>query len=68
VSPPAVVLRITDFRWKKKNNIIELDDRKLILHELGKQKHNQQNLHIIGGMQPNYLGVYSPHPLQVCYH
>jgi len=38
--------------WKK-NKIIELDDRRLILQKLGKQKHNQQNLHIIGGMQPN---------------
>jgi len=27
---------------------------------------NQENIQIIGGMQPNYLGVYFPHPPRVC--
>jgi len=38
------------------------------MKKLGGQKHNQQNLHVIGGMQPNYLEVYSPHSPQFCYH
>jgi len=55
----------------KKNKRTELDDRKLTLGHAkvnGGQKHNQQNLQIIGGIQPNYLGVYSSHLPQICYH
>jgi len=33
-----------------------------------KPQNNQQNLQIIGEMQLNYFDVYSPHPVQVCYH
>jgi len=33
------------------------------------QQNNQHNFHIVVGMQPNYLGIYTPHPHQVCcYH
>jgi len=56
----------------RKNKRTELNDRRLTLchakvggREEEGQKHNQQNLHIIGEMQQNYLWVYSPHPLYV---
>jgi len=36
-----------------------------VMQKLWDKSNNQQILRIIGGMQPNYLRVYTPHPPKV---
>jgi len=58
VLPPMVLLSLTSRGSKIKELNLMSEDWLCVMQKWGVgQKHNQQTLHIIGEMQPNYLGV-----------
>jgi len=57
--PLQVVKKLKNWTWWQKISFVSCKSWK-------DKSIKQQNLQIIGGMQPNYLGDYTPHPPQVC--
>jgi len=67
--PTWVLLSLTSGGRKVKELNLKTEDCLCVMQKLGGDTSiNQQNVQIIGGMQPNYLRVYTSHPPQVCYH